>query len=58
MLAWLSANLATLLVAAVVLAVVGFVIGYMIAQKRKGISSCGCNCSGCAMSGTCHSAKK
>ncbi len=58
MLAWLSANLATVAVAAMLAAIVAAVIWYMIAQKKKGISSCGCDCGGCAMSGSCHSADK
>ena len=36
MLAWLSANLATVVVAVILAAIVAAVIWYMIAQKKKG----------------------
>lgn len=58
MLVWLSANLATVAVAVILAAIVAAVIWYMVAQKKKGASSCGCGCSSCAMSGICHSADK
>ena len=54
MIAWLSQNWGTILVAAVVLAVAGVVIWRMVADKKAGKSSCGCNCEGCAMKDKCH----
>ena len=33
---------------------VGDVIVTMIKNKKKGKSSCGCNCAHCAMAGSCH----
>ena len=53
--AWLYANLATILICAALIAVVTLIILGMIRDKKKGKSSCGCNCAGCAMSGSCHS---
>ena len=38
MLAWLSANLATVVVAVILAAIVAAVIWYMIAQKKKGVT--------------------
>ena len=53
--AWLYANLATILICVALLAVITLIIIGMIRDKKKGKSSCGCNCAGCAMSGSCHS---
>ena len=55
MLNWLSQNLPTILVALVVLAVCTLIVVKMIQDKKKGKSSCGCGCSGCAMKELCHS---
>lgn len=55
MLNWLSQNLPTILVALVVLAVCTLIVVKMIRDKKKGKSSCGCGCSGCAMKELCHS---
>jgi hypothetical protein len=54
MIAWLSANWGTVVVAAVVVAIVGVVVWRMIADKKAGKSSCGCGCEGCAMKDQCH----
>lgn len=54
MIAWLSANWGTIVVAAVVVAIVGVVVWRMIADKKAGKSSCGGGCEGCAMKGKCH----
>lgn len=56
--AWLMANLATILICAVLVAVVVLIILSMIRDKKRGKSSCGCGCSGCAMSDVCHSQKE
>lgn len=58
MLTWISENLATILIClALVLMVVGILIG-MRRDKKKGKSTCGNNCTHCAMAGSCHSHKK
>ena len=54
MLNWLSQNLPTILVALVVLAVCTLIVVKMIRDKKKGKSSCGCGCEGCAHKGDCH----
>ncbi len=54
---WLSANLSTIIVASVLAVIVGLIIYSMIKDKKKGKSSCGGNCAGCAgcaMQNTCH----
>lgn len=54
MIAFLSENLATILVSAVVLAVIVLIIIKMRKNKKKGTGSCGCSCEGCASSPSCH----
>lgn len=54
MLAWITANLATILACFVLLVSVALVITYLIRNKRRGRTSCGCNCAGCALRGSCH----
>ena len=53
MLAWLSENIATIIICAVLIAVVAAIIVSMIRDKKKGKSSCGCGCADCPMSGSC-----
>ena len=52
MLAWISENIATIIICVILLAAV---IGKMVRDKKKGKSSCGC--ANCAMNGSCHSKK-
>ena len=53
MLAWITENIGTILISAVLLLVV-VLIRKLVKDKKKGKSSCGCNCAHCAMSGSCH----
>ena len=55
MLQFIVNNLGNIVVSAILLFVVGGVIYYMVKEKKQGKSSCGCNCSGCAMKGARHS---
>ena len=57
MLNWLKVNIGTIIVCAILILIVAGVIISMIRDKKKGKSSCGCGCSGCPMSGSCHSRK-
>ncbi len=57
MLTWLMENMATIIISAVLVLVVAAILVSMIRGKRKGKSSCGCGCAGCAMNGACHPAK-
>ena len=54
MLTWLSQNLAATAVSAVLIAIVVLIIVKLVRDRRAGKSSCGCNCSTCAMHGRCH----
>ena len=54
MLDWLAQNLGTIVVLLVLIAVVALIIKYLVGQKKKGKTSCGCNCAGCAMRNACH----
>ena len=56
MLAWLSANIGTIIVALVLAVIVALIIISAVKNKKKGKSSCGCNCAHCAMAGSCHGA--
>ena len=51
---WLAANIATILICLGLCAVVGLIVFSLVRDKRRGKSSCGCKCSGCAMQGKCH----
>ena len=51
--AWLANNLGTILVVLVLAATVFAIVRSLIRNKKKGKSSCGCNCAHCAMAGTC-----
>lgn len=57
MLAWIMKNIGTILICAILFVIVAAVIVSMLRDRKKGKSSCGCNCAHCAMSGTCHSKK-
>lgn len=57
MVTWIMENMATIIVSAVLIIVVAAVIAGMVRSKRRGKSSCGCGCSGCAMNGACHPKK-
>lgn len=58
MLHWISANLGTIVIAGVLLAVIVLISIQLIRDKKKGKSSCGCNCAHCAMAGQCHGGKR
>ena len=51
-------NLPTALVLAVVILIAGAIIYKLVKDKKKGKSSCGCNCAHCAMAGSCHNQGK
>lgn len=58
MIDWLASNWVNILVIALVAIAVFFAVRSMIKDKKAGKSSCGCNCSHCAMAGKCHSQHK
>ncbi len=57
MLQWFSANAGTLVLCILLLAVVALIVRSLLRQRKQGKSSCGCNCSHCAMHGSCHTQK-
>lgn len=57
MLAWLTENIATMMICAVLIAVVAAIIIGMVRNKKKGKSSCGCGCADCPLNGSCHPEK-
>ena len=54
MLTWLIENMATIIISAFLVLVVAAILVSMVRGKKKGKSSCGGGCAGCAMSGACH----
>lgn len=56
MLAWLTANLGTIIVCALVLVISALAVRSLIRGKKQGKSPCGCSCSGCAGCNSCQSA--
>lgn len=58
MLAWISENIATIIVCAVLIAIVALIIVRLIRNKKQGKTSCGCGCSNCPSAGICHQSKK
>lgn len=54
MLAWLTANLGTIIITLALIAIVAAVIVQMVKDKKHGKGSCGCGCENCAMHGKCH----
>lgn len=57
MFAWMIQNMATILISAGLILVVAVIIAGMVRDKKKGKSSCGGGCAGCAMNGACHQKK-
>ncbi len=57
MLAWISENIATIVICIVLIAAVTAIIVGMVRDKKKGKSSCGCGCADCPMSNSCHHKK-
>ena len=57
MLTWIADNLATIAICLFLAAIVIAIILKLVRDKKKGASSCGCNCASCAMHGSCHNSK-
>jgi hypothetical protein len=53
MMDWITNNLSTIVVSLILLGVVALVIRKMLQDKKKGVTSCGTSCNGCAMAGSC-----
>lgn len=57
MFAWIYQNLSTIIISLIMVAVVAAIIISTVRNRKNGKSSCGCGCSNCPMSGSCHSKK-
>ncbi|MBO4242535.1 MAG: FeoB-associated Cys-rich membrane protein [Clostridiales bacterium] len=57
MLEFLRNNTGNLIVIAVVALIVFLAIRAMVKDKKSGKSSCGCNCSGCALKDKCENGR-
>lgn len=57
MLAWVSQNIANIIIGAVILAVIILIIVSMLRKKKQGKTSCGCGCNDCGMTEICHDKK-
>jgi hypothetical protein len=53
MMDWIITNISTILVSLVLVGLVAIVIRKLVKDKKKGVTSCGTSCSGCAMAGSC-----
>lgn len=58
MMDWMIANISTILVTLLLLGLVSLVIRKMLKDKKRGVTSCGTSCSGCAMAGSCKEFQK
>ena len=54
MMLWLAHNIGTVIVTMVLAAAVTFVIVKTVKDRKRGASSCGCGCAGCALKDHCH----
>ncbi len=54
MAAWIGANGGTVLAALVLVGAVCLIVRGLLKDKKRGKSSCGCNCAHCPASGACH----
>jgi hypothetical protein len=57
MVAFLQANIGTILVAVLVAVIVVSIIVSIHKRKKRGVSSCGCGCSHCDARDSCHAAQ-
>ena len=57
MLDWITENLSTIVVSLILVLIVAVIIRKLVRDKKKGKSSCGCNCAHCAMAESCHKPK-
>ena len=55
---WLIAHLGLLTVCTVPVALIVAIVLSLIKDRKRGTSSCGCNCAHCAMAGKCHQSPK
>lgn len=54
MLNWLANNIGSVIAVLALIGIIAAIIIKMVVDKKKGKSSCGCNCGCCAMKDSCH----
>ncbi len=54
MLQWIAANLGTIIISLLLILIVVAIVICIKKDKKQGQSTCGGNCAGCAMCGSCH----
>ncbi|MCR5593009.1 MAG: FeoB-associated Cys-rich membrane protein [Saccharofermentans sp.] len=54
MIEWIINNSGTIIVSVILIVIVSLAVRSLIKKKIKGESTCGCGCSNCPASGTCH----
>lgn len=52
---WITTHIVDIALILVIATVVALIIVNAARKRKDGVSSCGCNCSGCSMSGQCGS---
>jgi hypothetical protein len=52
---WIAAHIVDIVLILVIAMIVALIVINAARKRKGGVSSCGCNCSGCAMSGQCGS---
>ena len=57
MFAWIAENIGTILITLALIALVALIVKTMAKDRKKGKTSCGCNCAHWAMHGSCHEQK-
>ncbi len=55
---WMAGHIAVILSCVALAVIVAMIILSLVRDKKKGKSSCGCNCAHCAMAGSCHNQGK
>jgi len=58
MMTWMIGNISTIVVSLIVMGLVTLVLRKLLKDKKRGVTSCGTSCSGCAMVGSCKDFQK
>ena len=51
---WIGENAGTIVISLALIALVTWIVIRLWKDRKKGKSSCGCNCGCCPMAGSCH----
>ncbi|MBR2384600.1 MAG: FeoB-associated Cys-rich membrane protein [Clostridia bacterium] len=55
---WIKQNIGSIAVLLVVITIIALIVVFRKKAKKKGKSTCGCNCSSCAGRFACHNYKQ